>query len=137
MTFFPNYVFKKGSEGTFPACICGEGKVYVPERDECVEIDRTKCPAGSKQVNNKCVCENVNEFKYEFDEIFWICRPWYIPTTRAPTTPKPCPIHQHNVAGVCEWDACPVGYLSKTGVALRFLVNDALKKNEQFLWLFF
>lgn len=67
----------KGSEGEFPSCICPEGKIYVHELDECVEVDRSKCPLGSKKVDNKCVCENVNEFKYEFDEIFWICRPWY------------------------------------------------------------
>lgn len=87
--------------------------MYVPDRDECIEIDRSQCPTGSKKVNNNCVCENVNEFKYEFDEIFWICRPWYIPTP-APVR-KPCPAHKHYVGDICEWDRCPAGYLSKTG----------------------
>lgn len=104
----------KGSEGQFPACLCGEGKVYVHERDECVVIDRSQCPVGSRKVNNKCICDSINDFKYEFDEIFWICRPWYIPTTPAP--PKPCPAHQHRVGDSCEWDRCPSAYESKTGV---------------------
>lgn len=105
----------EGSEGTFPACICGEGKVYVPAKDECVVIDKSKCPAGAKKVGNKCVCETINEFKYEFDEIFWICRPWYIPTTPKPTE-KPCPPHQHYYGDKCVWDKCPSGYESKTGI---------------------
>lgn len=110
----------KGSEGNFPSCICGNNKVYVPERDACVEINRSICPVGSKKVNNKCVCETVNEFKYEFDDIFWICRPWYLPTSTT-TTPKPCPAHQHRVGDVCEWDHCPVGYLSKTGALFKYV----------------
>lgn len=103
----------QGSEGQFPSCVCGEGKVYVHERDECVAVDKSKCPPGAKKVNNKCVCETVNEYKYEFDEIFWICRPWYIPTTETPL--PPCPPHQHRVGNVCEWERCPAGHESKTG----------------------
>lgn len=87
--------------------------MYVPQRDECVVVDRTQCPVGSRKVNNKCVCDNVNDFKYELDEIFWICRPWYIPTTRPP--PTPCPSYQHRVGDRCEWDRCPAGYISKSG----------------------
>lgn len=70
----------KGSDPSseFPACICPQGKVYVADRDECVLVDRSQCPKGSKRVNEKCVCERVNDLKYEFDEIFWICRPWYL-----------------------------------------------------------
>lgn len=128
----------KGSEGTFPACICGEGKVYVPEKDECVFVDRSQCPAGSRKVNNKCVCDNVNEFKYELDEIFWICRPWYIPTTNAP--PTPCQTHQHRVGDKCEWDRCPVEYTSKTGEFKataytnyrKYLMNDLLIESYNF-----
>lgn len=114
----------KGSEGTFPACICGDGKVYVPERDECVVVDTSLCPIGAKKVNNKCVCDNVNEFKYEFDEIFWICRPWYLPTTHAPRT---CPSHQHMVDGICEWDHCPTGYTGSCESGLRALVINEMK----------
>lgn len=110
----------KGSEGSFPACVCGDGKVYVAERDECVAVDRSHCPDGSEKVNNKCVCADVNGFKYEFDEIFWICRPWYIPTTHAPATPKPCPLHQYREGDECVWQRCPVGYVSETGtISLR------------------
>lgn len=70
-------IFLIGSDGHFPNCICKDGKVYVPQTSECVEVDKTKCPSGSKKVNNKCVCDHRNGFKYEFDDIFWICRPWY------------------------------------------------------------
>lgn len=88
--------------------------MYNLERDECVAVDRTKCPAGSKKVNNKCVCETINEYKYEFDDIFWICRPWYIPTTEAPLSPCP-PNHHRSQNGTCIWDRCPPGHESKTG----------------------
>lgn len=102
----------KNSEGSFPSCICGGGKVYVPEIDECVNVDRTICPHGARKLNQKCVCDDVDDYKYEFDEIFWICRPWYIPTTHAP---KQCPTHQSGIHPHCEWDKCSAGYTSENG----------------------
>lgn len=67
-----------GVEGEFPNCACKNGLVFVPKTGECVTVDKSQCPIGSKSVNNKCACEHRNGFKYEFDDIFWICRPWYL-----------------------------------------------------------
>ncbi|XP_031623792.1 spore coat protein SP65-like [Contarinia nasturtii] len=109
-----NDICPKGMDGHFPNCICKDGKVFVPKTSECVPVDKSQCPNGSKKVDNKCVCEHRNGFKYEFDEIFWICRPWYIPTTTP--APQACPTpHQHLVGDKCEWDRCPAGYTSETG----------------------
>lgn len=87
--------------------------MFVPKTGECVEVDKSTCPLGASKVNNKCVCEHKHGFKYEFDDIFWICRPWYLPTSTVP--PQVCPPHQHLVGDICEWDRCPAGYTSKSG----------------------
>lgn len=86
-------------------------------------MDKSICPTGASKVNNKCVCAHKNGFKYEFDEIFWICRPWYLPTA-PPPTPPPCPTHQHkSSAGICEWDHCPAGYTGGKRIDEKFKKN--------------
>lgn len=124
-----------GSEGVYPHCVCTEGKVYDAFRDACVNVDRSKCPQGSSNVNGKCICENVGDYKYEMDEIFWICRPWYIPTTSTTTstttirptytTPQPrCPYHQSGEYPNCVWDPCPRGYFGGNIFSFVWLVFE-------------
>lgn len=74
MIYCTVFVSTTGMEGHFPNCICKDGKVFVPKTSECVAVDRSQCPHGSKKVDNKCVCEHRNGFKYEFDEV---CNNWY------------------------------------------------------------
>lgn len=109
-----------GSEGTYPHCVCTQGKVYDARRDACVDSDRTQCPRGAELVNGKCKCNDIDGYKYEMDDIFWICRPWYIQTTtttttsttpRTTTTIAPrCPYHQSGIYPNCVWDPCPRGH---------------------------
>lgn len=53
---------------------------------------------------------------YVFDEVHWYCRPWYLSTTRAPTThatykPIPfvprCGASQYGTYPDCHWRHCP------------------------------
>lgn len=109
-----------GSEGIYPHCVCTQGKVYDAIKDVCIESDRSICPKGAVKVNDKCVCENdINGYEYVLDEVFWICRPWYLQTsttTTSTTTHRPvtysprCPYHQSGEYPNCNWDPCPIGY---------------------------
>lgn len=129
-----------GSEGTYPHCVCTHGKVYDAIKDACIESDRSVCPKGAVIVNDKCVCENdVNGYEYVLDEVFWICRPWYLQTstttststtTHRPVTYNPrCPYHQSGEYPHCNWDPCPIGYAGGNFEKISHLQNSMIFEN--------
>lgn len=90
-------------KGTFPNCVCSDGKIYDHKHSVCLEIDRSKCPKRSSGYPN-CKCEEG----YQLDDIHWYCRPWYLETTtKIYKTYPTCQEYYHWNGTECTRKHCP------------------------------